>query len=98
MLRCSGKQQTEKALRRSLCTPNLERAGVPRSFAMKLAGHKTESVCRRCAIVSEADLSTAVQELAALNAGTGSRSIIPISEASDSSSGMVRAQSAPLVG
>jgi integrase-like protein len=32
---------------------NLERAGVPRSVTMKLTGHKTESVYRRYAIVSE---------------------------------------------
>ena len=31
---------------------NLERAGVSRSVAMKLTGHKTESVYRRYAIVS----------------------------------------------
>jgi hypothetical protein len=42
---------------------NLERAGVPRSVAMKITGHKTESVYRRCAIVSEADPSDAVQRL-----------------------------------
>lgn len=33
---------------------NLERAGVARSVAMKITGHKTESVCRRYAIVSDA--------------------------------------------
>lgn len=45
---------------------NLERAGVPRSVAMKLTGHKTESVYRRYAIVSEADLSEGVKKLSAL--------------------------------
>jgi integrase len=45
---------------------NLERAGVPRSVAMKLTGHKTESVYRRYAIVCEADLSQAVRRIAAL--------------------------------
>lgn len=46
---------------------NLERAGVPRSVAMKLTGHKTESVYRRYAIVSEADLSAGVARLASLH-------------------------------
>ena len=40
-----------------------KRAGVPRSVAMKLTGHKTESVYRRYAIVSESDLSEAVDRL-----------------------------------
>jgi len=35
---------------------NLERAGVSRSVAMKMTGHKTEAVYRRYAIVSEQDL------------------------------------------
>jgi len=49
---------------------NLERAGVSRSVAMKLTGHKTESVYRRYAIVSEADLSAGVEKLAGLADGT----------------------------
>jgi integrase len=49
-------------LRRS-AVRNLERSGVPRSLAMKLTGHKTESVYRRYAIVCEADLSDGVERL-----------------------------------
>ena len=47
---------------------NLERAGVPRSVAMKVTGHKTEAVYRRYAIVSEADIADAVQRLDRLHA------------------------------
>lgn len=50
---------------------NLERAGVSRSAAMKLTGHKTESVYRRYAIVSEADLAEGVKKLAALTQRKG---------------------------
>jgi integrase len=46
---------------------NLERAGVPRSVAMKLTGHKTEAVYRRYAIVSEGDLAEGVAKLATLH-------------------------------
>jgi integrase len=53
---------------------NLERAGVPRSVAMKITGHKTESVYRRYAIVSEADLSEGMKKLAALHARDRRRS------------------------
>ena len=42
---------------------NLERAGVSRSVAMKLTGHKTEAIYRRYAIVSETDLVEAVRKL-----------------------------------
>ena len=52
-------------LRRS-AVRNLERASVPRSVAMKLTGHKTESVYRRYAIVAEADLREAGEKLSAL--------------------------------
>ena len=36
---------------------NLERAGIPRSAAMAMVGHKTESVYRRYAIVEEGMLN-----------------------------------------
>ena len=51
---------------------NLEQAGVPRSVAMKLTGHKTESVYRRYAIVSAGDLRSAARQLDAYtSADTG---------------------------
>lgn len=45
---------------------NLERAGVARSVAMKITGHKTEAVYRRYAIVSEADIAAGLAKVAAL--------------------------------
>ena len=46
---------------------------MPRSVAMKLTGHKTESVLRRYAIVSEADLREGVAKLARLHESTSSQ-------------------------
>jgi integrase len=46
---------------------NLERAGVPRSSAMKITGHKTETVYRRYAIVDEGMMREAAEKLAALH-------------------------------
>ncbi len=43
---------------------NLERAGVSRSVAMQLTGHRTEAVYRRYAIVAEQDLREGVAKLA----------------------------------
>ena len=43
---------------------NFERAGVSRSVAMQITGHKTESVYRRYAIVSESDLREGLAKLA----------------------------------
>jgi integrase len=43
---------------------NLERAGVPRSVAMKMVGHKTESVYRRYAIVDDTMLREAAEKQA----------------------------------
>jgi integrase len=51
---------------------NLERAGVSRSVAMQMVGHKTEAIYRRYAIVSDADLREAADKLAAISEpGTG---------------------------
>jgi hypothetical protein len=48
---------------------NMERRGVPRSVATKITGHRTESVYRRYAIVSHADLREAAGRLAGRNSG-----------------------------
>ena len=46
---------------------NLEIARVPRTVAMKMVGHKTESIYRRYAIVDEAQQLEAAQKLNALH-------------------------------
>jgi len=50
--------------------------------ATELTGHKTESVYRPYAIVSEADLSEGVKKLAALHkvGSSAHRKIVPLSE------------------
>jgi len=45
---------------------NLERAGVSRSGATAITGHKTEAVYRRYAIVSSSDLADAAKKLQAM--------------------------------
>lgn len=62
---------------------NLERALVSRSVAMKLTGHLTESVYRRYAVTSEADLREGVARLAALHAhaSAASRTVVPLDRA-----------------
>lgn len=45
----SGYQRLVHDFRRT-AVRNLERAGVPRTTAMKMVGHKTESIYRRYAI------------------------------------------------
>jgi integrase len=47
---------------------NLERAGVPRSAAMAMVGHQTESIYRRYAIADEAMLKEGAVKLAAFHA------------------------------
>ena len=56
---------------------NLERAGVPRGDAMKLVGHKTESIYRRYAIADEGSLRAAVEKLAALHATQQAHQVDP---------------------
>ncbi|HYK83173.1 MAG TPA: hypothetical protein VEU55_08530 [Gemmatimonadales bacterium] len=50
---------------------NMDRAGVPRSVAMQLTGHKTENVYRRYAIVASQDLREGVAKLARLHEARG---------------------------
>jgi integrase len=52
---------------------NLERAGVPRSAAMALVGHRTESIYRRYAIVDEGMLKESAAKLDSLYALEKSR-------------------------
>lgn len=61
---------------------NLERAGVPRSVAMKLTGHTTEEVYRRYAIADSAALMEGVGKLARLHAGEdpAERSVLTMRE------------------
>ena len=42
---------------------NLERAGVSRSDAMKMVGHKTEAIYRRYAIADEKSMKEAAEKL-----------------------------------
>jgi integrase len=62
---------------------SLERAGVPRSTAMALVGHKTESVYRRYAITDAAMLREGAAKLTAFaeNAKTATRKVVPIADA-----------------
>ena len=50
---------------------NLERAGVPRSAAMAMVGHKTEAIYRRYAIVDAGALRDAAAKIDGANSVTG---------------------------
>jgi integrase len=71
---------------------SFERAGVSRSVAMKLSGHKTESIYRRYAIVSEADLAEGVRKVAVMRAGDEERRVIGLNAAEISRTSTVQAQ------
>jgi integrase len=56
---------------------NLERAGVPRTTAMAMIGHKTESIYRRYSIVDQAMLEMGTSKLDALQqTQRGSRHVV----------------------
>jgi integrase len=59
---------------------NLERAGVPRSAAMAMVGHRTESIYRRYAIADEAMLKEGAVKLAAFHAGESNQplKVVPL--------------------
>ncbi|MGH7840034.1 MAG: tyrosine-type recombinase/integrase [Candidatus Binataceae bacterium] len=63
---------------------NLERAGVPRSAAMAMVGHRTESIYRRYAIADEAMLKEGAVKLAAFHAAeaNGPRKVLPLKKRS----------------
>ena len=73
---------------------NLERAGVSRSAAMKMVGHKTQSIYARYAIADEAMLQDGATKLSALHIkeADAARVVVPIT-AARSRSGKVRAKS-----
>ena len=49
----------------------MEGAGVPRSVAMKITGHKTELIYRRYAIVDTKAIDEGLAKLAALHQSVG---------------------------
>lgn len=59
-------------LRRS-AVRNMERAGMPRSLAMRISGHRTESMYRRYAIASESDKSVTKQRMESYFDGLGTK-------------------------
>jgi integrase len=62
---------------------NLERAGVPRSAAMRMTGHQTEAIYRRYAITDSTMLQEAAAKLAALH--TAGAAAVPDRKVSTSS-------------
>jgi hypothetical protein len=57
---------------------NLERAGVPRSTAMAMVGHRTESIYRRYAIVDEAMRREGAAKLSAFHQGEHQAHVVPL--------------------
>jgi hypothetical protein len=71
----------------------MERAGVPRSTAMALVGHKTESIYRRYAITDEAMLREGVEKLSRLHEASGGTSRV---EAAQSATELTQSRRRPV--
>jgi len=81
----AGRLISRKALRiphdfRRTAVRNLELAGVPRSVAMAMVGHKTESVYRRYAIVGAKSMRAAAEKLGELHRqqAEAPRTVVPM--------------------
>jgi integrase len=48
---------------------NMERAGASRSVAMRISGHKTESIYKRYAVTNEKDLAEGIKRIERLHFG-----------------------------
>jgi hypothetical protein len=73
----------------------MERAGIPRSVAMAISGHRTESVYRRYDIVSPRDLKLAS---AKLEAYIHEQQVAAAKTAKEQSHGQSNGQSRPAEG
>jgi site-specific recombinase XerD len=75
--KAAGIQRIPHDFRRT-AVRNLERAGVPRTTAMAMIGHKTESIYRRYSIVDQAMLEMGTSKLEALQKAqqSGRRNVI----------------------
>lgn len=69
-LQACGIRKLPHDLRRT-AVRNLERAGIARSAAMRMVGHKTEAIYRRYSIVDAKVLEEAAVKLAVLQAAEG---------------------------
>ena len=86
VLGADGRHKVPHDFRRT-AVRRLERAGVPRSVAMKLVGHETESIYQRYAIVAEQDLAEGVAKLAQFTESCTPGKVLPFRE------GQLRGQS-----
>jgi integrase len=71
---------------------NMERAGVPRSVAMAITGHRTESVYRRYAIVDERSIGEGTAKLAAFHESQAASqsNVVPLRSSSDEEDSVAR--------